>query len=528
MVLQSWKLGLVSLEHKKGARDDPANWRPICLQQTIYKLYTGVMARRLARWLDANDRHAPGQKGFRAVNGCEEHNFLAATLIDSARRKHCPLYEVWYDFRNAFGSVPLSLLWDVLARTGVPVEYITMCQGFHSIAAFVVGNAVDGSTALIQQRVGVFQGCPLIPHRFSAAISPLLHALDRLQTSGVQLSSNDRPRETAHADDLKIFPIRRMELWSSMDWCFVSYIGLAWRPTRQMSQYGLLKAVKVYLYPRVEHALRHLRPDDQHLERFDVHLCRLGLTTLVEYHAALQIAHEWQMPHSADPAVRRVCTPANTGSGTPTQLLQLRVPHHAGYLEHRNVLRQVRQHMKLLRWKAWCAHKDQGKTARAHGGLGSGFLTRPRGMWGSDYRFDIAARLDMLDTVMFSRVDASVLMLDAGTRAAGGKSRSPMFSTTARQPPQIMLSIAQPLCGSEILYEYGWPTRSVMRTRQQLACVQREHTKLILNRLKQELEHRRQKIEHRKQKLEYRKQKIEQREHNLGPWYLIINLHSNT
>ncbi|CAH0518741.1 unnamed protein product [Peronospora belbahrii] len=124
--------------------------------------------------------------------------------------------------------------------------------------------------------------------------------------------------------------------------------------------------------------------------------------------------------------------PANTGSGTPTQLLQLRVPHHAGYLEHRNVLRQVRQHMKLLRWKAWCAHKDQGKTARAHGGLGSGFLTRPRGMWGSDYRFDIAARLDMLDTVMFSRVDASVLMLDAGTRAAGGKSRSPMFSTTAR------------------------------------------------------------------------------------------------
>ncbi|CAH0518746.1 unnamed protein product [Peronospora belbahrii] len=80
----------------------------------------------------------------------------------------------------------------------------------------------------------------------------------------------------------------------------------------------------------------------------------------------------------------------------------------------------------------------------------------------------------------------------------------------------------------EILYEYGWPTRSVMRTRQQLACVQREHTKLILNRLKQELEHRRQKIEHRKQKLEYRKQKIEQREHNLGPWYLIINLHSNT
>ncbi|KAE9274410.1 hypothetical protein PF008_g29601 [Phytophthora fragariae] len=110
-VPQSWKLGVVRLLHKKGSREDPANWRPICLQQAIYKLYTGVLARRLVRWLDANERHAPGQKGFRSVNGCGEHNFLAATLIDHARRRHKPLYEVWYDFCNAFGSVPFKLLW---------------------------------------------------------------------------------------------------------------------------------------------------------------------------------------------------------------------------------------------------------------------------------------------------------------------------------------------------------------------------------------------------------------------------------
>ncbi|CAH0518673.1 unnamed protein product [Peronospora belbahrii] len=95
--------------------------------------------------------------------------------------------------------VPLSLLWDALAQTGVPVEYIAMCQGLNSGAAFVIGNAEDGSTAPIQQRVGVFQGCPLSPHLFSAAISPLLHALDRLQTSWVQLSSDDRPKLTVMA-----------------------------------------------------------------------------------------------------------------------------------------------------------------------------------------------------------------------------------------------------------------------------------------------------------------------------------------
>jgi hypothetical protein len=63
-VPQSWKTGVVRLLHKKGDRQDPANWRPICLQQAIYKLYAGVLARKFTRWLDANGRHAAAQKGF--------------------------------------------------------------------------------------------------------------------------------------------------------------------------------------------------------------------------------------------------------------------------------------------------------------------------------------------------------------------------------------------------------------------------------------------------------------------------------
>ncbi|EEY58184.1 uncharacterized protein PITG_00810 [Phytophthora infestans T30-4] len=42
--------------------------------------------------------------------------------------------------------------------------------------------------------------------------------------------------------------------------------------------------------------------------------------------------------------------------------------------------------------------RDQGKTARAHGGEGSGFLTQPRGMWEADYRFAVAGRLNQVDT----------------------------------------------------------------------------------------------------------------------------------
>ncbi|POM74590.1 LINE-1 Retrotransposon-like element, partial [Phytophthora palmivora] len=204
-VPQSWKLGVVCLLHKKGDRSTPNNWRPICLQQAIYKLYASVVSRRFVRWLDANDLHADAQKGFRTMNGCGEHNFLAATLVDHARRKRKELHVVWYDFANAFGSVPHDLLWEALERQGVPAEFIACCRGLYTDAAFTVGNAADGTTAPIALRVGVFQGCPLSLHLFTAAIAPLLHALKRLPDTGVKMSGVDRPGAAAYADDLKVF-----------------------------------------------------------------------------------------------------------------------------------------------------------------------------------------------------------------------------------------------------------------------------------------------------------------------------------
>ncbi|KAG2870307.1 hypothetical protein PC114_g27437 [Phytophthora cactorum] len=192
-VPQSWKQGTVRLIYKKGSREDPANWRPICLQQVIYKTYAGLLARRFTRWLDANGRHAEDQKGFRAVNGCGEHNFLASTLIDHARRSRKELHMVWYDLKNAFGSVPQELLWEVLERMGAPPGFVQVCKGLYKDAAFTVGNAADGQTDPVTQLVGVFQGCPLSPHLFTAAISPLLHALRQLHDTGTTSRSSAAP-----------------------------------------------------------------------------------------------------------------------------------------------------------------------------------------------------------------------------------------------------------------------------------------------------------------------------------------------
>lgn len=95
-----------------------------------------------------------------------------------------------------------------------------------------------------------------------------------------------------------------------------------------LAAWQVVKALKTYVYPKVEYALRHLRPLQSQLEGIDCavkrglrHLLRLppsstniffysptsggglGLQSLVEMHQALQVAHAWQMLHSKDPVI---------------------------------------------------------------------------------------------------------------------------------------------------------------------------------------------------------------------------------
>ncbi|KAE8951358.1 hypothetical protein PR001_g33756, partial [Phytophthora rubi] len=184
--------------------------------------------------------------------------------------------------------------------------------------------------------------------------SPLLHALQKLPSSGVQLSGDDRPGVSAYADDLKIFSGTKAGVTAQHELvaAFLDWTGMKANPAKcrsmgvrrngngaveadnldlaladtpiptmthhqsyaylgigdgfdhvrrrielapklkQLKQdataliesglapWQVVKAVKVYLYPRVEYALRHLHPEDQHLRGFDDHL-RRGLRHLL-------------------------------------------------------------------------------------------------------------------------------------------------------------------------------------------------------------------------------------------------------
>ncbi|KAL5509857.1 hypothetical protein EMCRGX_G005296 [Ephydatia muelleri] len=199
-VPRPWKHSTVTLIHKGGDTATIRNWRPISLQVTIYKLYSALIARRIASWAIATQAFSSAQKGFLAFDGCAEHNFILRSMMTDARRSKRDLLLTWLDLRDAFGGrhlLPIHL------RTGK-----------------------DTYTPAIQQNRGVKQGCPLSPILFNIALEGLLKHL-ATNTAGYLLAGY-AINSLAYADDICVVASNRTEIQDLLNMCheFADWAGL--------------------------------------------------------------------------------------------------------------------------------------------------------------------------------------------------------------------------------------------------------------------------------------------------------------
>ena len=59
----------MTLIHKGGDETAVRNWRPICLQKTVYKQYSALIVRHIADWAISSGAFSPAQKGFLPFDG---------------------------------------------------------------------------------------------------------------------------------------------------------------------------------------------------------------------------------------------------------------------------------------------------------------------------------------------------------------------------------------------------------------------------------------------------------------------------
>ncbi len=77
---------------------DPTNWRPITLTNTIYKVYSGILAGRLSA---IPNLISPEQKGFCRTDGTGEHIAVLRNAIHEPKNNGLELATAGLDLTNA-------------------------------------------------------------------------------------------------------------------------------------------------------------------------------------------------------------------------------------------------------------------------------------------------------------------------------------------------------------------------------------------------------------------------------------------
>lgn len=199
------RTGLVTLLYKKGKKEDLANWRPITLLSTDYKVLAKVITERLKRVVGTVVQ--PDQTCGVPGRSSSLNLALVRDIISWAEQRQLPLAILSLDQEKAFDRVNHAFLMSVLERLRFGPVFRAWVKLLYTRAMSRVG--VNGFySELVEQQGGVRQGCPLSPLLYILSLEPLVAALRAAPSlTGVHLPGGRgiRAKVAAYADDMTLF-----------------------------------------------------------------------------------------------------------------------------------------------------------------------------------------------------------------------------------------------------------------------------------------------------------------------------------
>ena len=142
--------------HKKGARDDFAIYRAICLLCHSYKLLTATVTRRLMAVLEG---HLPDtQAGFRPARGCRDNVCALRWFINMVLREGRRSVITFIDCSAAFDTESQLFLDSVLAEDGVTAKVRRIVQAIFTAATGVVRIRQQSGGIAMSQSFNIERG----------------------------------------------------------------------------------------------------------------------------------------------------------------------------------------------------------------------------------------------------------------------------------------------------------------------------------------------------------------------------------
>jgi hypothetical protein len=144
IVPNSWSEGYICPIYKnKGDPNNVDNYRGITILSCYGKLFTCIFNNWLFDYLESLGLLCEEQARFRKGYGTIDHIFNLKCLIDLYLFRRQKLYCAFIDYRKAFDSVNMVLLWQKLLRTGIDGKILNVIQNLYKSAKSCVR---DGDT----------------------------------------------------------------------------------------------------------------------------------------------------------------------------------------------------------------------------------------------------------------------------------------------------------------------------------------------------------------------------------------------
>ena len=201
----TWKTAVTRLIHKGGDTKLMENWRPISLTSCLGKLFHSIISHRILHHaLDSHAMDTSIQKGFLPhMKGTVEHTQVLCELLEYQRRHKRQYCLAQFDIKNAFGSVPHTVLLQALKWARVSPIIVQYIEQLYEKASIQI-KCAEGLTKPIPIDRGVLQGDTLSPILYNLAMELVLRFV---RSSCPQYGITWDDKETflkAFADDLTI------------------------------------------------------------------------------------------------------------------------------------------------------------------------------------------------------------------------------------------------------------------------------------------------------------------------------------
>jgi len=154
--------------YKKGDTDNAANYRPISLLSSLYKIYMMMIRQRMQDAID--DKLSPTQYGFRPNKSTSHAIYVIRRIQDYAESKGTRLSLSLLDWEKAFDKIQHDKLILALKRMGFNAHFCDVIKNCYRDPTFFVKDAY-GCSSHKRQSAGIRQGCPLSPYLFVIVMS---------------------------------------------------------------------------------------------------------------------------------------------------------------------------------------------------------------------------------------------------------------------------------------------------------------------------------------------------------------------